>query len=355
MLRLILEPRAAPLRGMRLASPLIALACTVLISIPVLLALGLPPAVTLRNFFIEPLRTANGVSEWLLTASPLVLIALGESVAFRANVWNIGAEGMFTAGAIAAAWCALHFGASAPHAALLLAMACAGALGGMAWASIPAFLKTRANTNEILVTLMLNYVAGLALRYLVNGPMQDPAGLNYPQTAPFEPAALFQPLVPGLRVNGSIFITLGAAEATWLFFEHSFLGFQMTVGGDAPTAARYAGYRPAQLVWVGLLVSGATAGLAGMMEAAGPLAQLTPVISPGYGFTAIIVAFVGRLRPAGIIVAGLLLSLLYLGGEAVQMAQNVPASLARSFQGELLFFLLGADVLVLHRVRLRRS
>jgi len=170
MLRLILEPRAAPLRGMRLASPLIALACTVLISIPVLLALGLPPAVTLRNFFIEPLRTANGVSEWLLTASPLVLIALGESVAFRANVWNIGAEGMFTAGAIAAAWCALHFGASAPHAALLLAMACAGALGGMAWASIPAFLKTRANTNEILVTLMLNYVAGLALRYLVNGP-----------------------------------------------------------------------------------------------------------------------------------------------------------------------------------------
>jgi simple sugar transport system permease protein len=354
MLQLILEPRAAPLARMRWGAPVLALACTVLVSIPVLLALGLPPAETLRLFFIEPLRTTNGVSEWLLRASPLVLIALGESVAFRANVWNIGAEGMFTAGAIAAAWCALRFGATAPHASLLLGMACAGTLGGMAWAAIPAFLKTRANTNEILVTLMLNYVAALLLRYLVNGPMQDPGGLNYPQTALFEPAALFEPLVPGLRVNASIFITLAAAAATWIFCERSFLGFQMIVGGDAPTAARYAGYRPARLVWVGLLVSGATAGLAGMMEAAGPLAQLTPVISPGYGFTAIIVAFLGRLRPAGILLAGLLLSLLYLGGEAVQMALNVPASLARSFQGELLFFLLGADVLVVNRIRLRR-
>jgi simple sugar transport system permease protein len=230
----------------------------------------------------------------------------------------------------------------------------AGVLGGMAWAAIPALLKTHANASEILVTLMLNYVAALLLAYLVNGPMQDPQGMNYPQTALFEPSAMLAPLVTGLRVNASIFITAAAVVAAWALLDRSFLGFQLRVSGTAPPAARYAGFRQPRLIWLSLLISGATAGLAGMLEAAGPLGQLTPVISPGYGFTAIIVAFVGRLSPLGIVFGGLLMSLLYLGGEAVQMSLNVPSSLARSFQGMLLFFLLAADVLILYRVRLRR-
>jgi simple sugar transport system permease protein len=266
------------------------------------------------------------VSEWLLKASPLILIALGLTIGFRANVWNIGAEGMFTMGAIAAGVLALRFG-DGDHRWLLPAMIVAGALGGMAWAAIPAFLKARANANEILVTLMLNYVAALILSWLVNGPMKDPEGLNYPQTALFGPSALFPPLFEGLRVNGSIFITLVAIVLTWLFLDRSFLGFQMKVGGAAPVAARYAGYKQSRAIWLGLLISGGTAGLAGMMEAAGPLGQLTPVLSPGYGFAAIIVAFVGRLTPIGVVFGGLLLSLLYLGGEAVQMSLNLPASL----------------------------
>jgi simple sugar transport system permease protein len=353
MLRLALEPRAAPLRFMRLGAPLLALSCTVILSAPLFAALGLDPLATLRIFFIEPLSSANGVSEWLLKASPLILIALGLTVGFRANVWNIGAEGMFTIGAIASGWFALRFGVGG-HRWLLPVMGIAGALGGMAWAAIPAFLKTKANTNEILVSLMLNYVAALILGYLVNGPMQDPDGLNYPQTASFDSSALFAPLIAGLRVNTSIFVTVAAVLLAWLFLDRSFLGFQMSVSGEAPTAARYAGFRQPRLVWLSLLVSGASAGVAGMMEAAGPLGQLTPVISPGYGFTAIIVAFVGRLHPLGIVFAGLLISLLYLGGESVQMSLNVPASLARSFQGALLFFLLAADVLILYRVRLVR-
>jgi simple sugar transport system permease protein len=352
-LRVVLERRDEPLRFMRVGAPVLALLLTVGISWPFFLLLGLDPPATLKIFFIEPLSSWNGVSEWLLKASPLVLIALGLTVGFRANVWNIGAEGMFTIGAIAAAWIALHFGASA-HVWLLPLMAVAGACGGMLWAAIPAWLKTRANTNEILVTLMLNYVAALILSYLVNGPMQDPDGLNYPQTASFEPAAMFTPLFSGLRLNASLFITAAAALLAWAFLERSFLGFQMNVSGVAPVAARYAGFRQARMIWLSLLVSGAAAGLAGMMEAAGPLGQLTPSISPGYGFTAIIVAFVGRLRPLGIVCGGLLLSLLYLGGEAVQMSLNVPASLARTFQGALLFFLLAADVSILYRIRLRR-
>jgi ABC-type uncharacterized transport system permease subunit len=351
-MKIVFEPRSAPPPFMRIGAPLIALALTVALSSILFLALGLNPAKTLRIFFIDPLSTANGVSEWLLKASPLILIGLGVTIGIRANVWNIGAEGMFTMGAILAGWLAITFG-SGNHGWLLPAMIVAGALGGMAWAAIPAFLKVKANANEILVTLMLNYVASLLLSYLVNGPMQDPEGMNYPQTAPFDPSAMFPPLFEGMRINGSIFITAIAVMLAWLFLDRSFSGFQMSVGGAAPAAARYAGFSQARSVWIGLLVSGATAGLAGMMEAAGPLGQLTPVLSPGYGFTAIIVAFVGRLTPVGVVFGGLLLSLLYLGGEAAQMTLSLPASVTRTFQGLLLFFLLAADVLILYRVRVR--
>ena len=349
-----LEARAQPLRLMRIGAPLCALLLTLLVSVPLLWTLGLSPLPTLKVFFVEPLSSANGISEWLLKASPLILIAVGLSAGFRANVWNIGAEGMYTVGAICAACLALIF-ADGDKRWLLPAMMLAGAVGGMAWAAIAAFLKTWANANEILVTLMLNYVAALLLRYLVNGPMQDPEGLNYPQTASFAPSAMFSPLVAGLRLNGSVFITAAAVLGYWLLIERSFLGFQMKVSGVAPAAARYAGFRQPMLIWVSLLLSGATAGLAGMMEASGPLGQLSPVISPGYGFAAIIVAFVGRLNALGIVLGGLLMSLLYLGGEAAQMSLNVPASMTRTFQGMLLFFLLTADVLIFYRIRFRRQ
>jgi len=353
MLRIELEPRATASHFMRWGAPLLALLLTVLVIAPILALAGLPPLETLRIFFLSPLSSLNGLSEWLLKASPLILIALGLTVGFRANVWNIGAEGMYTIGAICAGWLALRYGDAGAHFWLLPAMMLAGALGGAAWAAIPAFLKTTANTSEILVSLMLNYVAALLLSYLVNGPMQDPQGLNYPQTALFEPSAMFSTPFAGLRINASMFITLVAVPLAWLLLERSFLGFQLSVSGAAPAAARYAGFSQTRLTWISLSISGATAGLAGMMEAAGPLGQLTPVISPGYGFAAIIVAFIGRLRPVGVVFGGLLLSLLYLGGEAVQMSLNVPASLSRCVQGTLLFFLLAGDVLILYRLRLR--
>jgi simple sugar transport system permease protein len=352
-LAIALEKRAAPLAWMRVGAPLIALVLTMAVSSALFGSLGASPAATLNAFFVAPLSSWNGVSEWLLKASPLILIGLGLTIGFRADVWNIGAEGMFTMGAIAAAWLGLRFG-DAPHVWLLPLMGLAGAAAGTAWAAIPAFLKVKANASEILVSLMLNYVAALFLSYLVNGPMRDPDGFNYPQTAPFGPAALLPPLVEGYRINASIFVTAAAVVLASLFLDRSVLGFQMKVGGAAPGAARYAGFSRARSIWLGLLIGGGAAGLAGMMEAAGPLGQLTAVISPGYGFTAIIVAFVGRLNPIGVVFGGLLLSLLSLGGESVQMSLNLPASATRMFQGALLFFLLAADVLILYRVRVRR-
>ena len=349
-MRVQFEPRPTPSLAAQVLAPVAAFALTVVFGSIFFLILDLDPFETLHVFLVRPLSSANGVSEWLLKASPLVLIGLGLAIGFRANVWNIGAEGMFICGAISAGWFALAFG-DGDHAWLLPLMALAGIAGGMAWASVPAFLKVRFSTNEILVTLMLNYVAILLLGYLVRGPWRDPFGFNFPQTALFGPSALFDPLVGVYRVNTSIFITLVAVGIAWLFVQRTFTSYRMTVGGAAPAAARFAGFRESHSVWLGLLAGGGCAGLAGMMEVAGPLGQLTGHISPGYGFAAIIVAFIGRLHPFGIVLGGLLLSLLYMGGESAQIMLRLPAALTRTFQGALLFFLLAADFFIYYRPR----
>ena len=349
-MRLQFEPRPTPSLAAQVLAPVAAFALTVVFGSIFFLILDLDPFETLHVFLIRPLSSANGISEWLLKASPLVLIGLGLAIGFRANVWNIGAEGMFICGAISAGWFALAFG-DGDHVWLLPLMALAGIAGGMAWASVPAFLKVRFSTNEILVTLMLNYVAVLLLGYLVRGPWRDPFGFNFPQTALFGPSALFDPLVGVYRVNTSIVITVVAVGVAWVFVQRTFTSYRMTVGGAAPAAARFAGFRDSHSVWLGLLAGGGCAGLAGMMEVAGPLGQLTGHISPGYGFAAIIVAFIGRLHPFGIVLGGLLLSLLYMGGESAQIMLRLPAALTRTFQGALLFFLLAADFFIYYRPR----
>jgi len=354
MRRLVLEPRPAPAPFWQIGAPLLALGLTVSTLGLLLLLLGRPPLATLLIFFVTPLSSLYGLSECLMRAVPLILIALGFAVALRVNVWNVGGEGMFTLGAIAASLPALAFGDSHPF-WLIPVMMLAGIAGGMAWAAIPAFLKTRADVNEILVTLMLNYVAALLLSFLVTGPLRDPAGFNYPQSAGFDDSALLAPLATGLRLNGSILIALAAVPLTGLLLDRSLLGFRLRVAGTAPAAARYAGLHTGRLVWIGFMISGGAAGLAGMLEVAGPLGQLSQVISPGYGFTAIIVAFIGRMRPLGIVLAALLLALLSLGGESAQMSLGLPTSVTRIFQGILLFSLLGADRLIAFRLRWSRK
>ena len=345
-----IEARAEPSRRMAFAAPLIATGLTIVISSLFFLTLGLNPILTLYTFFVQPLTSINGVSEWLLKASPLIMIACGLAIGFRANVWNIGAEGQLILGAIAAAGVGL-FAPWQESVLLLPSMVLASILAGMAWAAIPAFLRSRMNTNEILVTLMLTYVAALLLSYLVHGPWRDPDGFNFPQTALLPYQGMFEVFDYSYRLNTSVLFTVVVVILTWLFMERSFLGYKMSVGGITPAAAKYAGFRASASIWVGLLVSGATAGLAGMAEVSGPLGQLSSQISPGYGFAAIIVAFIGRLHAFGIVLGGLLLSLLYLGGETVQLKLGLPSSIALIFQGMLLFFLLASNFLINFRVR----
>lgn len=348
-----LERRAQPSTVMMFASPVIAAVCMLITGYLLFTFLGKEPLHAFWVFFIKPLTTAYGIGEWLLKATPLILCGLGLAIGFRASVFNIGAEGQLTMGAIAAGGVALYFhGMDAPW--ILPLMIVAGVVGGGLWAAIPAFLRTRFNTSEILVSLMLVYVAQMFLGYLVQGPWRDPDGFNFPQSKMFTDVEMLPLLVEGLRINLSFIIALLLVALAWFFLHKMFAGFRMQVSGLAPAAARYAGFGEKRNVWLALLMSGAAAGLAGMGEIAGPIGQLQPVISPGYGFAAIIVAYVGRLHPLGVLLASLLMSLLYLGGETAQMDLGLPSAMTGLFQGLLLFYLLAADIFINFRIKARK-
>lgn len=345
MLKLV--PRAAPSRRMAYLTPLLAALLTLLSGSILFALLGKNPLTALYVFFISPINNLYGIGELGIKATPLMLCAIGLAIGFRGNVWNIGAEGQFTVGAVCGGGVALAF-PELNSTLLLTLMLLGGMLGGMAWAAIPAFLRTRFNASEILVSLMLTYVAFQLLGYLVHGPWIDPAGFNFPQTEMF--AASLPLILPGTRLHIGLYFALGAVLLGWLLLARTRIGFQIKVSGQAERAAAYAGFSRDRIIWFSLLLSGALAGLAGVLEVAGPIGQLTPAISPGYGFAAIIVAFLGRLHPVGIILGSLLLALLYLGGEAAQITLNLPPAVTGLFQGMLLFFLLACDVLINFRI-----
>ena len=349
-----LEARPRPSQAMSVASPLIALAVTVLLGVLLFSLLGKDPVRGLQMFFVEPVKNAYAWSEIAIKATPLALIALGLSVCYRSNVWNIGAEGQFIAGAILAGGVAMQADAQSSR-AIVLAILCAGVLGGMLWAGIVAGLRDRFNANEILVSLMLVYVAELLLSYLVYGPWKDPKGYNFPQTITFAAATKIPRLIDGSRAHIGVLIAFGAVLLTWLFMFRTYAGFALQVGGLAPAAARYAGFSSRRSLWMALLFSGGLAGLAGALEAAGPLGQLTPHVPAGYGFAAIIVAFVGRLHPLGVVFAAILMSMFYIGGELAQSRMGLPKSITGVFQGLLLFALLASDTLIHYRLRWSRK
>ena len=348
MLRL--EPRPAPSRAWTWASSLLALAITVVIGVILFSVMGKDPVRGLQVFFWEPIKSAYALGELGVKATPLLLIALGLAVCFRSNVWNIGAEGQFVIGAIAAGGVALLAGKETGR-WIVLAVLLAGVLGGMLWAGITALLRDKFNANEILVSLMLVYVATLVLGYLVYGPWKDPMGYNFPQTKTFEKVTQIPRLMQGSRVSIGLLLALAAAGALWVFLFRTRAGFAQQVGGLAPAAARYAGFSSRRALWTALLVSGGAAGLAGALEVAGPLGQLTPYVPAGYGFAAIIVAFVGRLHPVGMVFSAILMSMFYIGGELAQSRMGLPKSLTGVFQGLLLFTLLACDTLIAYRVR----
>ncbi|MBB5751271.1 ABC transporter permease [Prosthecomicrobium pneumaticum] len=352
-MRIELVRRAEHSRLMVWASPLLAVAITLVIAVGIFAAMGADPLEALYIFFVEPLTAGWSLQELVVKAIPITLIAIGLSLCYMSNTWNIGAEGQFTAGAILGSLFPIVFpGWTGPL--VLPAMLLFGILGGMLYAAIPALLKIRFGANEILTSLMLVYVAQLLLDWIVRGPWRNPDGYGFPESRVFDASAQMPLLVDGGRMHIGLVFVFVAVLVVWFTMGRTLTGFQIRVLGQAPRAGAFAGFSQNRMVLFTFLVSGGLAGLAGIMEVAGPIGQLRPSISPGYGFTAIIVAFLGRLHPVGILIAGFVLALTYLGGEAAQVALGMSDKVMRVFQGLLLFLVLACDTLIYYRVRLVR-
>lgn len=353
-MKLRLIPRDTASRKMMLAAPFIALALTCLTSLILFAALGKPAGAALYALLLKPFLSWYSFTEVLLKMAPLLIIAQGLAIGFRANVFNIGAEGQFIIGAICASALPVFY----PMGGVPLmwpAMIVMGALGGMAWAMIAAGLRTRFGASEILVTLMLSLIAIQVLNYLLLGPWKDPMGFNFPQTVMFPVDAMLPTLFAGARTNISLFFALITSALAWVLMRHHFQGYQLQVGGLAPRAATYAGFDSRRAVWISLAVGGLAAGIAGASEVAGPIGQLQRSISTGYGYAAIIVAYVGGLNPLGIVASAFLISVVYIGGDAATVSAGLPVAATEVFQGLLLVFYLICLTTIRYRIILTRS
>ncbi|WP_026735159.1 ABC transporter permease [Fischerella sp. PCC 9605] len=348
-----LEPNTLPSKTWQALSYLVALLGTIISGLLLFTLLGKPPIAALNTLFISPLSSLYGLTEIVVKAAPILLIAVGLAVCFQAKVWNIGAEGQFTIGAIFASAVGLAF-TNINNYSLLLLCLIAGVVGGAIWGGIPAVLKVKFHTNEILTSLMLNYVAISVLNYFVRGPLKDPEGYNFPESAPFSEFATLPSLIAGTRLHLGVIFALLAALLIWGVLQQTFFGFSVRVVGSSPRAADYAGIKSDRIIWLSLLISGGLAGLAGACEVLGPIGQLRPTISPGYGYAAILVAFIGRLNPLGIILSSLLIALFYVGSELLQIKLALPLALAGVFQGILFFFLLASDFLIYNSMRINK-
>jgi len=346
-MRLVLEKRAEHSARMALLSPVIALCLTVIVGGVIFALRGLNPFEALYIYFVEPLTDQWAREQLIAKAAPLVLIGAGLALCYSANVWNIGAEGQFIVGALLAGMIPVYF-TSWQTPEVMVVMLAMGVIGGMAWAAVPAILKNRFNTNEILTSLMLVYVAQFIFDWLVRGPWRDPQGFNFPKSVNFDGWQLL-PRWGDIHLGALFALVVGLV--LFVLMARTLKGFELQVLGAAPRAGRFAGFSGRRAVLFCFLLSGALAGLAGASDVMGASGQLQTPYSPNYGFVAIIVAFLGRLNPLGVIVAGLLLALSFIGGESVQVTLGISDKIAKVFQGILLFFLLACDTLILYRVR----
>ncbi|MGY3290228.1 ABC-type uncharacterized transport system permease subunit [Bradyrhizobium sp. LM3.2] len=351
-MQLVLEKRAERSNTIALISPLIAIGLTIVTMVILFAILGKNPLLALHAYFIAPLTDSYSLQEIAVKATPLVMIAIGLSLCYLANAWNIGAEGQFLIGAVAGSWIAVKTQGTDAGVWVLPVMLVLAAAAGALYALIPAICKVKFGASEILTSLMLVYVADLFLDYLVRGPWRDPHGFNFPTTAEFDPVATVPLLIEGGRLHLGSIVALLVVAAVAILLGRTIKGFEIRVVGAAPRAARFGGFNSNQLVILTFAVTGALAGLAGIIEVAGPVGHLQPGISPGYGFTAIIVAFLGRLNPLGILIAGLFLALTFIGGEQAQITMKVPLDVTKVFQGILLFYVLACDSLILYRFKL---
>jgi len=352
-MKLITERREISSPLIRFAAPIISIAIALFIAGFLLLANGVSPLEAYREILVESLGSMYGLSETLVKTTPLIFAGLGVSLAFRMQIWNIGAEGQIYIGAMAASGVALFSGIG-NHWLMMIAMFGAAFLCGGLWAGVAGFLRARWSVNEVIVTLLMNYIAILWVDYLVYGPWKDPQGFNFPLTAQFTDAARLSEYFD-TRLHSGFFLAIFCALLLYLFMERTIWGYEIKVIGSNPKAAQYAGMRTGLAIFFVLFLSGAIAGIAGFSEVAGLQHRLQHGISPGYGYTAIIIAWLAKRSAIGVVIVSFLMGILLVGGDSLQLLWQLPVAFVYAFQGLILFFLLASDFFILNRFKLVRS
>lgn len=349
-----LEKVSRPSLASQILVPAVSILLALIAGAVIILFAGSNPFTVYRAMFQGAFGSTYNVSETLVKTIPLLLTGLGVGVAFRMQLWNIGAEGQFYLGAIFATWMALYGLPGAGPWVLVPAMVVFGMIGGALWALVPGVLRAWLGVNEIITTLMLNYVAIGISEWLVHGAWKDPLGFGFPGTKEFPPAA-WLPVWGTTRVHLGLVFGVVAAVVLFIILQRTRWGYEIGVAGESERVARYAGMATARNIVLVLMLSGALAGLAGMSEVAGIGHKLQRDLSPGYGYTAIIVAWLGRLNPFGIALVAFLLAGLLVGGDQIQISLGLPAAIAPMLQGLILFFLLGGELLIRYRLVRRRA
>lgn len=343
------QPRIESSKIMAWISPIIAVVLTMLVSSLMFVFLDVSPQKAFQVFVILPLSDSYNIGELMVKSAPLMLCATGLAICFRANIWNIGAEGQFLVGAVASSAVAIQAGQDSGSGMLLLTLL-AGVMAGALWAAIPTVLDRVFKTNIILSTIMLNYIALYLLLWAVHGPLADPMGFGFPESAMFADGVLLPVIQEDGRASVSILIAIFIALISSFVLFKTLPGFKIRVYGEDQAAAKYAGFSGNKVVWAVMLFAGSLAGFAGASEVTGPIGQLIPSVSPGYGYAAIIVAYLGRLNPIGIIFSALFMGCLYMGSDLAQIELGLPAAITGLFQGTLLFFLLACDFLIFYKI-----
>jgi simple sugar transport system permease protein len=347
-----LELRAQSPWWLNVLLPLAAVGATLILCSGLVVLAGADVFTAYSKLFLSSLSTGFNLVETVVKAAPLVFTGLAVTVAFRAKFWNIGAEGQLLAGAMAAAFIGAREGL--PAWSLVPLMIAGGALAGSVWALVPAVLKTRFKVDDVVTTLLLNFVLFYGMMALLDGPWKDPLS-GYPDSPDIRMEAEFPILLRATRLHLGVLLSALAAAGVWLLLRHTTLGFEIDAVGENPNAARYAGIHLAAVTLFTAAVSGALAGLAGVGEVAGIHFQVMAGLSPGYGYTGIVIAMLARLNPIGVVPAAVFFAIIITGAEAMSRATGVPVFLADVIQGMALVTMLAALMLTQYRIRLNRT
>lgn len=347
-----IEKREIPSRMMLFLSSILSLLLALIAAAVIFSSYGVDPFEAYRRVFVGSFGSWYGFSETVVKTIPLMVCAIGLSIAFRARLWNIGAEGQLLMGAIGATWVALSF-PDAPAVVLQSTMYSLGFLLGAVWGLIPGVLRTKFGNQVAITSLMMNYIAARIVEYLVYGPWKGPGEWGFPYTSKFSVAAQL-PRMPGTRIHSpTLLLGLALAVALYILTTKTRFGFEVRVTGENPNAAKYAGMSFLKIALLSMLISGGLAGLAGVGEVAGIQLRLRTGISPGYGYTAIIVVWLSRLNSLLVVPVSLLFGGLLVGGDAIQLI-GLPFAAIDMFNGLILLFVIGGEVLIEYKISVER-